>query len=147
MRKQNLDGFNKNSLLLEAMFSLLLARLALQCLPFKAIMWFLNRPTMQPELQGVKREELRKAVRRSILSAVKLLPGKTVCFPRGIAAQAMLRRRKIGTILYYGAVTHPDKGLTSHVWVLDGQDGVIGHRVSSGYKIIAKYPESAINIV
>jgi len=147
MHTQNLNGFYKRFLFFEAVVSLLLARLALHCLPFKTIKWFLNRPTKQPELHGVEREEFRKSVRWAILRAVKLLPGKTVCFPRGIAAQAMLRRRKIGTILYYGAVTHPDKGLTSHVWVLDGQDGVIGHRVASGYKVIAKYPESAINIV
>jgi len=141
MHKQTLNGIHKRALFLEAVFCLLLARLALQCLSFKTITWFLNRPARQPELRGVEREMFRKAVRQSILSAAKLLPGKSVCFPRGIAAQAMLRRRRIGTMLYYGAATYSGKGLTSHVWVLDGQDGVIGHRVAHGYKIIASYPE------
>jgi hypothetical protein len=126
----------------EALVSLLLARLALHLLPFKSIQWYLKRPTGKPELAGVERERVRKAVRRAILQAVKLLPGKTVCFPRALAAQAMLRRRRIGTSLYYGAMTHRDKGLITHVWVLDGNEGVIGHRVSDGYKIIARYPNT-----
>jgi len=118
-----------------------LARLALLCLPFNRLVWFLNRPARQPELEGEERELLRKTVRWTILRAVQLLPGKTVCFPRGIAAQALLRRRRVSTTLYYGAATHPVKGLTSHVWVQDGSNGVIGHRVANGYKIIAMYPE------
>jgi len=125
----------------EAILCLLLARLALFCFPFKMIQWFMNRPARQPEVQGNERKMLRNAVRWSILRATPLLPGKTACFPRGIAAQVMLRRRRISTTLYYGALTQHDKRLTSHVWVQDGQSGVIGLRAAHGYKIIGKYPE------
>jgi len=138
----NLNGFHKRLLLVEAILYLLLARVALYCLPFKMIVWFMNRHTKQPQLQGEARECLRNAVRWSVLRATQILPGKTVCFPRAIAAQAMLRRRKIGTTLYYGAVTQAERGLTSHVWVQDEQSGVIGLRAAHGYKTIARYPES-----
>jgi len=128
-------------LLVEAMLYLLLARLTLICLPFKVLTWFMTRLAKLPELQGEERKSLIRAVRWSILRTSHRLPVKIVCFPRAIAAQAMLRRRRIGTTLYYGAATQPGKGLTSHVWVQDGQDGVIGYRAAHGYKIIAKYPE------
>lgn len=141
MRKQLFNNILRRLLLIEAMCYLSLAKVALICLPYKRLTWFLNRPAKQPELRGEEREMLRKAVRWSILRAAKLLPWKTVCFPQGIAAQAILRRRRISTTLYYGAATQPDKGLTSHVWVQDGSEGVIGHRAANGYKIIAKYPE------
>jgi transglutaminase superfamily protein len=131
---------HRKFLFAEATFYLMLARLALVCLPFKMLVWFMNRLSRQPELQGEERELLIRAVRWSILRASHRLPVKIVCFPRAIAAQAMLRRRRIGTTLYYGAATQPDKGLMSHVWVQDGQEGVIGFRAANGYKIIAKYP-------
>lgn len=133
-------NISRKRLFAEALLFLLLARLSLFCLPFKIIRWFLNRPTRQPELTDEERKIFRNAVRWSILRAAGILPG-TVCFPRGIAAQAMLRRRGIAATLYYGATTKPDNGLVSHVWVRDGQHGVIGCRRSDEYKIIAKYPE------
>lgn len=101
----------------------------------------MNRHARQPELQGEERQALINAVRWSVLRASHQLPVKIVCFPRAIAAQAMLRRRKVGTTVYYGAATQPGKGLLSHVWVQDGQAGVIGFRAATGYKIIATYPE------
>jgi hypothetical protein len=128
-------------LLVEAVLCLLLARAVLWCLPFRMIEWYMQRRARQPQLQGEARSILRNAVRWSILRATVLLPGKTVCFPRAIAAQAMLRRRRVGTTLYYGAVTQAEKGLKSHVWVQDGTSGVIGLRAAHGYKTIARYPD------
>lgn len=128
-------------LLVEATLYLLMARMALVFLPFKVLARFMNRLSRQPELHGEARKSHIKAVRWSILRASHRLPLKLVCFPRAIAAQAMLRRRRVGTTLYYGATTQPDKGLISHVWVQDGQAGVIGLRAANGYKIIARYPE------
>jgi len=142
MHTQNLNGVYKRFLLFEAILFLLLARVALHWFPFNVIAWFMNRQAKQPQLQGEARELLINVVRWSILRATRILPGKTVCFPRALAAQAMLRRRRVGTTLYYGAVTQTEKGLTSHVWVQDGRSGVIGLRAAHGYKTIARYPES-----
>ena len=127
--------------LVEAIFFLLLARLALICLPFKTIARQLQRTPPQREILGEQRRLEINAVRRSIIRAVRLLPVRMVCFPRALAAYAMLRRRSISTTLYYGAVTKPGKGLLSHVWVQDGCDGVIGFRAAAGYKVIATYPQ------
>src|SRR5664279_1631299 len=120
-------------LIVEAAFFLLLARLALKLLPFHLLIWYFNRPTKQPDVIGPERGQLRMEVRSAIERVAGYLPGPTVCFPRGIAAQSMLRRRGVGTTLYCGAATLPELGLTSHVWVKDGEEGVVGEGVSKDY--------------
>lgn len=135
-----MDVLERKLLLVEALLCLVLARMAVTLFPFRTIRWFMSLPSRQPEVLGVRRRALRNAVRWAILRAAKCLPG-TVCLPRGMAAQHMLRRRRIATTLYFGAATLPDKGLTSHVWVVDGEEGVMGLRASRGYKVIARYPE------
>ena len=132
---------SRRLLLIEAALGLLLARVALKWLPFRQIRWFMNRPQPQHEVAGTDRAQLRKEIAWAIERAARLLPGKTVCFPRGLTAQTMLRRRGVSTTLYYGAATLPDRGLTGHVWVQDGPTGVIGHDTMGIYRVLASYPE------
>jgi hypothetical protein len=128
-------------LLIEAALWLLAARLALRVLPFRWLAKFFERPPKAPEVVGAERERLREEVRWAIHRATRQLPGKTVCFPRAITAQVMLRRRGMGTTLYYGAAKVPGQGLMTHVWVQDGNEGVIGHLMARGYHTLARYPE------
>jgi len=129
------------ALLIEATVYLLLARLGLRVRPFRRIAAGLKRPTRRTELTGEERERIRKEVGWAIERTARHLPGETVCFPRGLAAQALLRRRGISTTLYYGAATLPKRGLTAHVWVQDGDEGVVGHREAGSYHVLARYPE------
>ncbi len=87
-----------------------------------------------------ERAKLREEVQWAIGEAKWYLPGKTMCFPQAIAAQAMLRRRGISTTLYYGAVTLPTRELKAHVWVQDGTIGVVGYETAKDYHILAQYP-------
>jgi len=132
--------FQKKMLCLEAAFFLLTSRLALQCLPFRLIQRFMNRAPKQPQLQGEERKRMREDIRWVISGMANHLPGETVCFPQGLAAQEMLRRRNIGTTLYFGATAKAGISLKSHVWVQDGEAAVIGCRGAAGYKIVAKFP-------
>jgi hypothetical protein len=125
----------------EAVVYLLLARLVLLCLPYRVLVRFMSIRLRQPQLAGGERKRAIKSVRLAILRASQLLPVRMVCFPRAIAAQAMLRRRGVGTRLYYGATNEAGKGLVSHAWVQDGDEGVIGLRAARGYKVIGVYPE------
>jgi hypothetical protein len=74
--------------------------------------------------------------------AAWFLPGDTVCFPRAIAAQMILRRLGMGTTLYYGAATMPERGLTAHVWLQDGSEIVVGQHDGQDYHILARYSET-----
>jgi hypothetical protein len=132
----------RRGLLLEAALGLILARLALRLVPFRRLKPFFNRPVRGPEVDGPARQRLRKEVVWAILRTAKFLPGKMMCFPRGIVAQAMLRRRGVATTLYYGVTTGNGNGSTAHVWVQDGAQGVVGHRDAEACHILARYPEA-----
>lgn len=134
---------SRRLLLMEAAVCLLLARLALRVLSFQRLTRLFNRPVRGSEVVGSARERLRTEVCWAIERTATYLPGETVCFPRGIAAQVMLQQRGIGTTLYYGAAILPERGLTAHVWVQDGEEGVVGHNAADRYKILARYPETA----
>lgn len=128
-------------LLVEAAFDLILARFALRVLPFRRLKPFLARCVKRPEVSGPARKRLRADVVWAIGAAARRLPGKVVCFPRAIVAQAMLRRRGVGTTLYYGVTTLTEPGPTAHVWVQDGDEGVVGFGQKSWYRVLACYPE------
>lgn len=132
---------HRRKLLLEACLYLVWARLMLLALPFRWLTRFFKRPCSSA-LAGdsFERQRLRQDVAWAIQRAAENLPVETACFPRGIAAQAMCRRRGINATLYYGAATLPSTGLTAHVWVLDGTEGVVGHQVANEYRIIARFP-------
>jgi hypothetical protein len=72
-----------------------------------------------------------------------MLPGKTVCFPRGIAAFMMCRARGIDPVLYYGAAVVPGEGVKTHVWLYDGDYGITGHNLADDYCVVARFPAAA----
>ena len=132
----------RRSLLLEAAAGLILTRLALRFVPFRHLKPFFNQPASEVQVEGSMRARLRKEVAWAIERTAKVLPGKTVCFPRGIVAQAMLRRRRVGTTLYYGVTHLPEGDPVAHVWVQDGPLGVVGLPTKEEtYHILARYPE------
>ena len=129
-------------LLAETTMFLMTARVALRLLDFRQLVWFFELTPSQPEASGTERARLRNEVQWAISTLKRNLPFQTTCFHRAIAAQAMLRRRKIGTVLYYGAATLPEKGLCAHVWVRDGDKDVVGCLAAKVYHILARYPQS-----
>jgi hypothetical protein len=142
---RRVQGFLRQSpsrkmLFLEACVHLGWARLLLKIFSFRRLTWAFSSPLRKTVLSSAEREQLRRDVCWGIERAADLLPGKTVCFPRGIAAQIMCRKRGIDSILYYGAAVDPLTGLTAHVWVQDGAEGVVGHLVASRYGVLARFP-------
>jgi hypothetical protein len=127
-------------MLLEAAMALTAARLALAVVPFRRLTWLFERRTKRAEVTGRERARLKTDVRWAVVAVSRWLPERFVCFPRAMIAQAMLRRRGVSTTLYYGASRQPKKGLTTHVWIQDGDEGVIGFLVAPGHKVLARYP-------
>ncbi len=151
--------------LLEIMACLLAARLALRLIPFRWLTRFFERPPWQPEdtfaerkwigasaltpytahrdeIAGVERDRLGKVAQWLTNEATWFLPGQTACLPRAMVAQAFLRRLGIGATLYYGAATLPDRGLTAHVWLQDGNEMIVGNPGGRDYHTLARYPET-----
>jgi hypothetical protein len=130
-------------LVAEAAVLLALSRLAIMILPFRRIASVLDRPMRRPDLVEPERSRERKRIQWAIGRAARLLPGKTVCFPRGIAAYTMCRARGIDSVLSYGAAVLPGEGLKAHVWLQDGAYGITGHSVAADYCVIARFPAGA----
>lgn len=131
--------------LVQAILSLMAARLVLRTIPYKRLTWFFERRPRLPEVTGAEREQMRRGVRWLMEEAAWFLPGETACFPRAIVAQAMLRRHGCGTTLCYGAAMLPGAGLKTHTWVEDGKEGVVGHEIAADYRVLARYPEPTTN--
>ena len=137
LRRLLLISKPRKRLLLEAAWSLLLARLKLRCFSFSRLATTFSLPTKCPELTGSPRGLVCSEVGSAVERMAGLLPGRTACFPRAIATQAMLRRRGVSTTLYYGA--RDDGSLVAHVWIQDGDVGVIGMPSEGDYSVVATY--------
>lgn len=127
-------------LLLETALTILAAQIALRIFPFRWLVWWFTRPARQPERQGAARRAACEEIRTVIYFANQWFAINAVCFPLSIAAQSMLRRRGVSTTLYYGAATlSPHDGLTAHVWLQDGDEGVVAHENLTQFQILARY--------
>jgi hypothetical protein len=130
----------RRRLFLEACVRLVLARLLLELFSFRKLTRFFSLPIRKSLLSNAQHEQLRTDVSWAIQRAAHWLPGKTSCFPQGIAAQIICRKRGIDSIMYYGAAMDPVAGLTAHVWVQDGSNGVVGHLIADRYGVLARFP-------
>ena len=129
------------ALALEAACCLACARAALVAFAFRHIAAYCTRELRRQAPDGAGRDRAIRAVRWAVAAAAARLPGRTVCFPRALAAQAMLRRRGVATTMIYGARSRRDQ-LAAHVWLTAGSEGVVGHEVAAEYAPLAIY-ESA----
>ncbi len=120
---------DRRRLLVEASLRLLLARVALKVWSFKRVVSSIKRRPSGLETEGRDRERLGHDIAWAIRAAARRLPGTTPCFAEGLAAQAMLRKRGVDAVLYYGAMTDAGRGLTAHVWVRDQGRGIVGHEI------------------
>jgi len=126
--------------LAEAFVLLAVSRLAIVFLPFRVLAAYLDRPMRAPALTGPERIRFRKRIRWAVDRAARLLPGSTVCFPRGLAGFLMCRARGIDSTLHYGAAVVPGGGLKAHVWLMDGDYGITGQSVAAEYCLLARFP-------
>jgi len=130
----------------EAILYLLAARCALLIVPFHRLTRWMERRSRRPELSGPDRQRAVKEVRIAIFRVWHQSPLPTTCLHRAMAAQAMLRRRGVGTTLYYGASTQPTGRLQTHAWLQDGDEGIVGHIVAcqESYHVLARYPDTNV---
>jgi hypothetical protein len=127
-------------LLLEAILCLAVAGVAIAALPFRLVGFLAGRPTRQPRLPRQIRANKVRRVRWAIIATAARVPWRALCFQQGLAAQFMLRRRGIPSVLYYGAAQDNRSGLYAHVWVRDGDDDVVGGEVASRFAVLATFP-------
>lgn len=118
------------------------ARLAIRLLPFRRLIPIMRRAARAPAPEGRTRRRAIAEVRWAVNAASARLPGATTCLPRAVAAQAMLRRRGVGTSLNYGAST-AGRRLEAHAWLQANDEGVVGHEIAADYTLIAAFSPKA----
>ena len=132
-------GLQDGLLLAEAVVAVSLASFAVAFVPFASLARRLSSAKRPAEGRDGEDLLLRKG-RWAVEAASKRLPWRTVCFQKGLAFHAMMRRRRIDTRLHYGVSQSADQGLRAHVWV--SHDGVdfVGGEVAAEFTCLATYP-------
>ena len=125
---------------LEATFWLAIAKLAIAVLPFRQVGLLASRPIRQTEIPRQTHVNGVRRIRWAISASATRVPWRALCFQQGLAAQLMLRRRGIPSVLYYGAAQDDRDGLSAHVWVRDGDVDVIGGEIADHFTILATFP-------
>ena len=129
-------------LLLEAVLWLAIAGFCIAVLPFRHVGVLAARPIdlHRPKLPHQDRLNKIRRIRWAIISAGARVPWRALCFQQALAAQLMLRRRGVPSVLYYGAAQDDRSGLLTHVWVRHGDVDVVGGEIANHFAVLATFP-------
>jgi len=128
------------ALLVEAAFFLAFATFAIALLSFRSIGSLASRPIKGPEPPLQTRLQKIKSVRWAVTACARRVPRYAKCFQQGLAAQFMLQRQGISSVLHYGAAPDPQLGLAAHVWVRAGNVDVVGGEIASRFAQLTTFP-------
>ena len=140
LRKFSRLSWRDRLLLTEAIVWLAVAGFAIAVLPFRHLGFLAARPLRRPTPPQHSRLQTVRRIRWAILATARLVPWRALCFQQGIAAQLMLRRRGIPSVLFYGAAQDELAGLFAHVWVRDRDVNVVGGEIAHRFAILATFP-------
>jgi hypothetical protein len=135
-RLGRLDRANRR-LLAEALPALVLASLSIRLVPFRRLA---ARASRRPGAGAAADEAFLRKLRWAVDSWGKRVPWRALCFERGLAVHAMLRRRGVPSVLHYG-VAREGEGVAAHVWVTVGARPVIGGEEAPRFTCLARFPE------
>lgn len=128
------------ALLAEAAALLTFFRIALRFFP---IQWLTARMVRRSGVQQLAPgEESRRVIRRvewAIGAVVRHAPLTFICFPQSLAAYFMLRRRRVGSKLFYG-VAREEQTLIAHTWIKVGERTVVGGDAEPRFTVLAIFP-------
>jgi hypothetical protein len=122
----------------EAALCLVWAGMAIRILPFAAVARLAGRtPPAQPRIPD---PEAVARIGWAVEAAARRAPWPVLCFERGLAAHAILRRRGLNSTLIYGARGAGAGGPDAHVWVRVGDQIVVGGESAAAYATLATFP-------
>nr|WP_319566041.1 lasso peptide biosynthesis B2 protein [uncultured Rhodoferax sp.] len=126
-------------LLAEAAIGLVLAGAAIRLLPFRRILHLASIKASSPVICPETREQIGLRVRWAVNACASRMPWHPLCFPQGLAAQWMLRRRGVTSTFFYGVMV-VGEDIEAHVWVCDGDTPIIGGRAPEGMRVLVQAP-------
>lgn len=123
----------------EAACALALAWAAIRLLPFRILMRTTAFGPDPIEPSDARSRTVAMAVRQAVKRAARRLPWTIVCFPEGLAAHWMLRRRSMPSQLHYGLRPSTEK-LSAHVWVTLAGEVIVGEEADDPHHCVAIFP-------
>lgn len=148
LRFRQIDN-RRRVLLIEAVAHLLAARLALIFIPFPRLAAHIGTfvPPSDPRVMQVKtgaadgQTRLAADIGWAVTRAARYLPFKAVCLPQAMAARAMLKRRRVASVMHFGAAKNAQKGadkpLDTHAWLDAAGVEVTGYPIAENFAEIA----------
>jgi hypothetical protein len=138
---------NRHRLLLaQAIVWLALARIALLAVPFEKLAARFGKVMPPGTGEGVQQRPLSAAqavlaqdIGWAVTRAARYVPFRAVCLPQAIAAQAMLSRRGVPSVMHFGVVKKPGEALAAHAWLSAAEVEVTGYPVGPGYIEMARF--------
>ena len=128
----------------EAMLWLMAAAVVRQVLPFSALVALAGRPTRSPRGGDNGRIGKGQQVGWAVTVMARRLPWSPACFDQALAAQTMLRWRRVPSTMFFGAGWNSARALEAHVWVRQGGHAVVGCELASGFMTLASFPPSGL---
>ena len=138
-------------LLLEATLALAAAGFAITVLPFRHVGRLAARPTRRSEPPEQTRLREVERTRWAIVACASRVPWRAMCFQQGLAAQFMLRRRGVPSVLYYGAapdqrrVCPPMSGCVTGMLTLSVARTCFSFRLVGDVSATSRLPLSIVN--
>jgi hypothetical protein len=117
-------GWRRQALVAEACASMLAARLLL-LLPFPRVARRLGefvapgdpRVAQRAAATTADQAATARAIGWAVKSAAPFMPFRSVCLQQAMAAQAMLRRRGIASVMHFGASPSDARAIEAHAWL------------------------------
>jgi len=129
-------------LLLEAFVLLGVARLLVSSIPFRWLAVSLGKRMNESDASGDPSDvRIARMIGQAIRSAANNTPWESVCLPRAVAAQWMLKRRRIAATFYLGVskgVAGPDL-LAAHAWLRCGDEILTGDEGHRHFTVVASF--------
>lgn len=130
----------QRKLVAEALLMLAASSAGIRFLPFRRIAAAAARESSRRIAPEWDKFTTTRQIRWAVQATATMVPWRTVCFQKGLAAHAMLRRRGIPSVLHYGVRNLPEGGMGAHVWVcVDGQT-VLGGAEAPAFACLATFP-------
>jgi hypothetical protein len=135
-------GWAQRALLIEAVALLSITRLALLLVPFpllaKRFGTFVppsdGRVTLQRSPGAEEHVRLAREIGRVVTRAARHAPFRAVCLPQAMAAQIMLRRRNVPSVMHFGAAKEAgSSSLSAHAWLVAAGVKVTGFPVAETF--------------
>jgi hypothetical protein len=133
-------------LLAQAIVWLALARLALLAVPFETLAERFGKIAPPGSGDGTGQRPLSAAqsvlaqdIGWAVTRAARYVPFRAVCLPQAIAAQAMLSRRGVASVMHFGVRKKPGEALAAHAWLSAAEIEVTGYPLEPGYVEMARF--------